>query len=66
MVAEGDLNCGSPVQEVSEENINTQSRDCSCDILPKNVAVFFPHPKVCLRLKSFGLITLAKVISKTA
>ena len=39
--AEGDLNCKSPVQEVSEKYINTRSRDCSCDILSKNVAVFF-------------------------
>ena len=42
-MAEGDLNCGSLALEVSgEKNINMWPRDCSCDILVKNVATFCP------------------------
>ena len=37
---EGDLNCRSLAQELSEENnINMCSRDCFCDILVKNVTL---------------------------
>ena len=37
--AESDLNCGCLDQEVSEEkNVSMWPRDCSCDILVKNVA----------------------------
>lgn len=44
---EGDLNCGGLAQGDSEENNFTMlPRDCSCDILVKNVAAF------CLCLES--------------
>ena len=55
-VAEGDLNCGSLALEVSEEkNFSMWPRDCSCDILTKNVVVFGPCFKNLLevKLKSF-------------
>lgn len=39
----GDHDC--PTQDVSEKNISTWPRDCSCDILLKNVTVFCPYPK---------------------
>lgn len=45
--AEGDLNCGGLAQDISHENnLNMLPRDCSCEILVKNVAAF------CFRLKS--------------
>jgi hypothetical protein len=47
--AEGDLKCGGLDQEVSEENFSMMPRDCSSDILVKNVANF------CLCLKSSAL-----------
>ena len=50
--AEGDLNCGGLALDVSEENFSMWSRDSSCDILVKNVPVFYFGPKVrrvCLR-----------------
>jgi hypothetical protein len=44
--AEGDLNYGGVAQEVSEKkNFSMWPRDCSCDILAKNVAAFYPCPK---------------------
>ena len=40
-VAGGDLICGSLALEASEEkNFNMWPRECSCDILVKNVAAF--------------------------
>ncbi|MGE9574538.1 hypothetical protein ACQP3C_26175 [Escherichia coli] len=57
----------SLAQEVSEEkNFSMLPRDCSCNILVKNVAAFCP----CLnslpeaKVKSFGLIPLAEETSK--
>ena len=61
-----DLNCGGPAQDSSEKNVNIWLRDCSCNILAKNVPgvlfvcflflflfLFFFSlvQKVCLRLK---------------
>ena len=47
--AESDLKCGTPAQEFSEEkNINTCPKDCSCNILVKNVIAF------CLSLKKYA------------
>jgi hypothetical protein len=42
--AEGDLNCGGLLtQKVSEENnFSMWPRDCSCDVLVKNVVAFCP------------------------
>ena len=55
-VSEGDLNCGRLALEVSEEkNINMWPRDCSCDILVKNVAAFCLVGKVYLRLREIDL-----------
>jgi hypothetical protein len=49
--AKGDLNCESPVHNVSEEkNISMCSRDRSCDISARKVFAFCPCPKVCMRL----------------
>jgi hypothetical protein len=40
-VAKSDLNCGSLTLECLEEkNFNMGLKDCSCDILVKNVAAF--------------------------
>lgn len=54
-------------QEVSEgNNISNMTRDYSCGILEKNMAVFY----LCLKdlpevkLRSFRLISLEKVISR--
>ena len=42
-VAEGDLNSGNLVIEISEEkNFSMWMRDCFCGILVKNVAAFCP------------------------
>jgi hypothetical protein len=54
-----------PSQEVSEgKNIIDWSGDYSCDILVKNVTVFYScsknHPKT--KLKSLGLMVLAEDI----
>ena len=44
--SEEDLNCGGLAQEVSvEQNVSVWPRDCSCDILAKNVATFLPLSK---------------------
>lgn len=54
-------------QEASEEmNINKWPRDCSCDMLVKNVAVFYIWPNNLseAKLKSFGLTALAEEISR--
>jgi hypothetical protein len=46
IVAEGGLNYGSLALEISEENnFNMWPSDCSCDILVKNVAAFYPYLK---------------------
>ena len=65
--AEGDLNCGSLAHEVSEEkNFSMLPRDCSCDILVKNVVAFCPCTKSLLKTmtKRFRLIALTKEIPK--
>lgn len=57
----------SPVQEVLErKNRSKCPRDCSCDILVKNVTEFCPCPKSLskAKLKSFGLIALTEKILK--
>ena len=67
--AEGNLNSGDLAQEVSEENsFSMWPRDCSYNILVKNVAAFYPCPKSLLKakVKRFGLITLINRVSKTA
>lgn len=66
--AKSDLNCGGLfTQDVSEEkNLSMLPRDCSCDILMKKVAAFYPcqgnMPEG--KEKNFGLIPLAEEISK--
>ena len=65
--AEGDLNCGGLAQDFSEEKtFSMLSRDPPCDILVKNVAAFCPCLKSLpeAKVKRFGLIPLAKEISK--
>ena len=63
--AEGDFNCGSLAQEVSEvKNFSMWPRDCSCDNLVKMELLFALVWRVCLRLKRFRLIVLTKEISK--
>lgn len=65
--AEGDLNCESLAQEVSDKkNFSLWPTDCSCDILVKIVAAHaLVQKKVPVaKLKDFGLIMLAKEISK--
>ena len=53
-------------EDLEEQNFIMGTRDCSCDILMKNVAAFCP----CLKslpenkVKRFRLIALAKEISK--
>jgi hypothetical protein len=49
--AEGDVKYGGLLPEISEENFSMWPRDCSCDILVKNVVAFCPCLKVCLTLK---------------
>ena len=61
--AEGDLNCGSQDVEFSEEtDFNRLLRDCSCDILVKNMDAFFPFQKSLTEAKVqiFVLIVLEK------
>jgi hypothetical protein len=64
--AEGDLNCGGLAQEDSEKNFSMWPRDCSCEILTKNMAAFCPFQKSLpeSNVISFGLIPLAEEISK--
>lgn len=65
--AEGDLNCGGLAQEVSEEKTFSMCpRDCSCDIMLKNVSTFCPCLKSLpeAKVKRFRLITLSKEILK--
>ena len=67
LFAEGDLNCGSLALEVSEEkNFSMWPRDCSCEILTKNMAAFCSFQKSLpeSNVISFGLIPLAEEISK--
>ena len=55
------------VQEISEEkNFSMWPRDCSCDILVKNVAAFCPCLKSLpeAKVKRFILIALTKEVSK--
>ena len=43
---EGDLNCRDLAQDISDgQNFSMWPRDCSCDILPKNMSVFLPFSK---------------------
>ena len=66
-VPESDLNCGILAVEVSEEkNFNMWPRDCSCDILVKNVAALCSCLKSLpeAKEKRFILIALAKEVSK--
>ena len=66
-VAESDLNCGRLALEVSDEKyFNMWPRDCSCDILVKNVAAFCPCLKSLpeAKVKRLRLIALTKEISK--
>lgn len=60
------MNCGCLDQDVSEDNINMWPTNHSCGILLKNLAAFYPCPKSLpkVKVKSFGLIPLAKEISK--
>lgn len=45
-VTERDLNGGSVDQEASEDkNVSICLRECSCDILTKNLAAFYRFPK---------------------
>ena len=67
MEAEGDLNCGSLAQEVSEEkDCSMLPRDLSCDILVKNVSAFPPCLKSLpeAKVKRFRLLVLTNL--KTA
>jgi hypothetical protein len=42
-VAKSDLNCADLAQEVSvERNFSIWHKDCFCDVLVKDVAVFLP------------------------
>ena len=57
----------SPAQDVSEKKrIRKFPRDCSCDILVKNVTTFCSCLKNLpeAKLKTFGLIALAEEISR--
>jgi hypothetical protein len=61
------LNCADLAQEVSvEKNFSMWHRDCSCDIMVKNVAAFCSHLKSLpeSKVKRFILIELTKEISK--
>lgn len=49
--AEGDLHCPGLGQEVSGKNFSVLSRNCSCDILVKNVAAFCPCLKSLTKAK---------------
>ena len=67
IVAEDDLNCVSLALEVSEEkNFSMWPRDCSCDILVKNVTAFCPCLKSLpeAKVKRFQLIELTKEASE--
>jgi hypothetical protein len=68
-VAECNLNCGSLPLEVSvEKNFKMLPRNCSCDILVKNVAAFCLCLKSLLeaRIKRFILICIDKGSLKKA
>lgn len=60
--AERGVNCDSLVQEISEKNISNRPRNHSCNILSKELAVKKNLSEV--KLKSFGLMVLAKEISR--
>lgn len=58
---EGDLTCVSLDQDASEaKNVSIWLRECSCDILTKNLAAFHPCLKTLPedKLKCIGLIVL--------
>ena len=62
-----DLNCKRLSQEVSKKkNISMLPKNCSCNILVKNLAAFCSCLKSLpeARMKSFGLIPLIGEISK--
>ena len=61
------MNCGSLALEVSgEKKLNMWPRDCSCDILVKNVATFCPCLKSLSKdkVKRFILNALTKEVSE--
>jgi hypothetical protein len=63
---EGDLNCGGPSQDVSEENdLSLWSGNCSYVIFTKK-CVLLPLSKTLpeAKVKRFGLMALAEEISK--
>ena len=62
---DNDLKCRKLAQ-VSEKNFSMLCRNCSCDILVKEVAACYPCPKSLLEaeVKRFGLIPLAEEIPK--
>jgi hypothetical protein len=65
--AESDLNCGGLLaQKVSEDNFSMWPRDCSCDILVKNVVTFCPCLKSLpeVNVKRFKVIELTEKVSK--
>ena len=62
---EGDLNCGRLAHEVSEEkNFSMLPKDCSCDILVKNVVAFCPCSKSLLKAKMTRFRLIALTIRK--
>jgi hypothetical protein len=65
-VTESNLKCGRLTLEFSEKNFNMWPRDCFCDILVKNVAVFCPFLKNIPKanIKRFILVVLTKEVSE--
>ena len=47
-------------------NFSKWPRDCSCDILAKNVVTFCLYPKILpeAKMKSFGVMVLAEKTSR--
>jgi hypothetical protein len=64
--AEGDLNCGSLPQEVSEKNFSMMPGDHSSDILVEKVTAFCPCLKSLpqVKVRKLSLIALTKKNSK--
>ena len=66
-VAGSNLNCVDLAQEISKDyNFRMWHKDCSCGILVKNVATFYPCLKSLpeAKVKRFRLIAWKKEISK--
>jgi hypothetical protein len=61
-VSEGFLNCGTLTQEDSENNFSLWPRDCSWNILVKNVTALYPFPgdPPGAKVKRFRWIALTK------